>query len=151
MKRLLPVTYVACLWLWLSPPALSAVGDTCQCDTVESFGFRETIKDIDEAGPFTFRWRKGSVALGKDNSVTYPITESDPDSEKFYAEERTVEFFKNTLLVLSSSVINIKEVSQDYISKILEESKKEINKDEIKDKEKYILSYKINSLEEIKR
>ena len=58
---------------------------------------------------------------------------------------------KNTLLVLSSSVINIKEVSQDYISKILEESKKEINKDEIKDKEKYILSYKINSLEEIKR
>ena len=76
---------------------------------------------------------------------------SDKSSEKFYAEEGTVEFFKNTLLVLSSSVINIKEVSQDYISKILEESKKEINKDEIKDKEKYILSYKINSLEEIKR
>ena len=76
---------------------------------------------------------------------------SDKISEKFYVEEGTVEFFKNTLLILSSTVINIKEISQKNINKILENSKKEFDNNQIKDKEKYILSYKINSLEELKK
>jgi len=70
--------------------------------------------------------------------------------EKFYVEEGTVEFYKNNLLILSSTAKNQKDLTDIEISKILEHSKKEINKDEIKDKEKYILSYKIDTLQNVR-
>ena len=68
---------------------------------------------------------------------------------KFYVEDGTVEFFNNKLLILSSSVIQIEKLSKDSIEKMLEESKNLLQNSKIKDKEKYILSYKINSLQEI--
>ena len=68
---------------------------------------------------------------------------------KFYVEDGTVEFFNNKLLILSSSVILAEKLTKSDIEKKLEESKALLQNSEIKDKEKYILSYKINSLQEI--
>tara|TARA_B100001996_G_C18470330_1_gene519688 strand:- start:158 stop:550 length:393 start_codon:yes stop_codon:yes gene_type:complete len=111
-----------------------------------------------EASQVTIPAFEGSMTILKDHIslVTFLRPgfieiESDKNSEKFYIEEGTVEFFKNTLLILSSMVKNIKEISQDYIENILENSRKEINNNEIRDKDKYILSYKINTLKEIKK
>ena len=75
--------------------------------------------------------------------------EIDSKTEKFYAEEGIVEFFNNRLLILSSTVIQVEKLDKDRIEKILEESKSLLLNPEIKDKEKYILNYKINSLQEI--
>jgi len=69
--------------------------------------------------------------------------------EKFYAEDGVVEFYKNNLLILSSTIKNKKDFSSDEINKMLDESKIQINKDSINDKEKYILSYKISTLKEL--
>ena len=69
--------------------------------------------------------------------------------EKFYAEEGTVEFFNNKLLILSSSAIPVEKLSKESIEKMLEQSKALLQNDENKDKEKYILNYKISSLQEI--
>jgi F-type H+-transporting ATPase subunit epsilon len=68
---------------------------------------------------------------------------------KFYVEDGTVEFFNNKLLILSSSVILAEKLTKSDIEKKLEESKALLQNSEIKDKEKYILSYKVNSLHEI--
>ena len=68
---------------------------------------------------------------------------------KFYVEEGTVEFFNNKLLILSSSAILAERLTKSDIEKKLEESKALLQNSEIKDKEKYILSYKVNSLHEI--
>ena len=69
--------------------------------------------------------------------------------EKFYIEDGTVEFNKNILLILSSTVLNVKNLSNEKINEILEQSSEEIKKPTINDKEKYILSYKISTLKEI--
>ena len=69
--------------------------------------------------------------------------------EKFYVEDGTVEFFNNKLLILSSSAIQVEKLAKDKIEKMIEESKILLQNLEINDKEKYILSYKINSLQEI--
>ena len=69
--------------------------------------------------------------------------------EKFYIEEGTVEFFNNKLLILSLSAIQIEKIAKDSIEKMIEESKALLQNSETKDKEKYILSYKIDSLREI--
>ena len=70
-------------------------------------------------------------------------------TEKFYVEDGTVEFFDNKLLILSPSAIQINKLEKEKIETMLEESRALIKNPEIKDKEKYILNYKINSLQEI--
>tara|TARA_B110000211_G_C13750777_1_gene408713 strand:+ start:231 stop:620 length:390 start_codon:yes stop_codon:yes gene_type:complete len=70
-------------------------------------------------------------------------------AEKFYVGDGTVEFFNNKLLILSSSAIQVEKLAKDKIEKMIEESKILLQNLEINDKEKYILSYKINSLQEI--
>ena len=74
---------------------------------------------------------------------------NDNKTEKFYVEDGTVEFFNNKLLILSSSAIQVEKLAKNNIEKMLEESKILLQNSEIKDKERYILSYKINSLQEI--
>jgi|TARA_B110001452_G_scaffold230553_1_gene207008 ATP synthase F1 epsilon subunit len=69
--------------------------------------------------------------------------------EEFYTEDGTVEFYKNNLLILSSTAKNKKDISNEEINQMLEEAKKLIKSDSIQDKDKYILSYKINALEEL--
>ena len=71
--------------------------------------------------------------------------------EKFYVEEGTVEFSNNQLLILSSTVVNVKDLSSKEISKMIEETKNQVNNNEIKDKQKYILSYKIEALQQINK
>ena len=70
-------------------------------------------------------------------------------NSKFYVEDGTVEFFNNKLLILSPSIILAEKLSKESIEKKIEESKDLLQNSEIKDKEKYILSYKIDSLQEI--
>ncbi len=69
--------------------------------------------------------------------------------KKFYIEEGTVEFNNNQLLILSSSAKNLEYLKQEEVSKMIADSKKEITNDEISDKDRYILSYKIETLNEI--
>ena len=69
--------------------------------------------------------------------------------EKFYVEEGTIEFFNNRLLILSSSAVQVEKLEKENIEKMKEEAKVLLQNTEIKDKEKYILSYKIDSLQEI--
>ena len=70
-------------------------------------------------------------------------------SKKFYIEEGTVEFTNNQLLILSSSAKNLEYFKKDKINEMILDSKKEINNEEISDKDRYILSYKIETLNEI--
>ena len=69
--------------------------------------------------------------------------------EKFYIEEGTVEFSHNKLLILSSTVKNINDFAREEAIKILDRSKKLMITGNLKDKDKYILSYKVSALEEI--
>ncbi len=69
--------------------------------------------------------------------------------EKFFVEEGTVEFSKNNLLILSSSIKNLKIFSNDEANTLLEKSKKEYSNNELSDKDKYILSYKLETLKNI--
>jgi F-type H+-transporting ATPase subunit epsilon len=69
--------------------------------------------------------------------------------EKFYIEEGTVEFFNNKLLILTSSTIKLEEFTKENIVKMIEESKVLLQDSEIKDKEKYIISHKLETLQQI--
>ena len=68
-------------------------------------------------------------------------------NESFFVEDGTVEFSQNKLLILTSTAINKKDLKEDIREKIIKEAQDKISKDDVSDKEKYIYSYKISSLE----
>ena len=67
----------------------------------------------------------------------------------FYVEEGTVEFSDNNLLILTSTAKETKDIDKIKINDIIKETEKKMNIEEIKDKEKYILSYKIDTLKKL--
>ena len=70
-------------------------------------------------------------------------------NEKFYVEEGTVEFFDNKLLVLSTSVKNLKSLKTEKIKDMINETESKILNNEINDKQRYILNHKIDTLKQI--
>ena len=69
--------------------------------------------------------------------------------KKYYVEEGTVEFSNNNLLILTSTAKDLKELNQNSIEDILNKAEKKLSDNNSSDKEKYLLSYKINTLKEI--
>ncbi len=75
-------------------------------------------------------------------------TEGSKESE-YFVEEGTVEFSNNTLIILSSTIIPLENVKGENISKMIEESKALLAKENLSDKAKYIVSHKIDTLSKI--
>ena len=74
--------------------------------------------------------------------------EGSKESE-YFVEEGTVEFSNNTLIILSSTIIPLENVKSENISKMIEESKALLAKENLSDKAKYIVSHKIDILSKI--
>ena len=71
------------------------------------------------------------------------------NKKKFFVENGTVEFSKNNLTILSSTIIDLDNLSKNAISSMIEDSKKELNQENIDDKKRYIISHKIDCLSQI--
>ena len=70
---------------------------------------------------------------------------------KYFVEEGTVEFSNNNLLILTSTVQSLDSLKKDLTEEIIKNSENKMNNHEISDKEKYLLSYKIDTLREINK
>ncbi len=73
----------------------------------------------------------------------------DNKNKNFYVEDGTVEFSENNLLILSSTAKDVNNIKTEEAQKMIANAKQAISKNDIKDKDKYILSYKIDTLQEI--
>ena len=67
----------------------------------------------------------------------------------FFVEDGTVEFSNNSLLILTSTVKSLDSLERNFIDSIIKNSQERISKSDINDKERYLLSYKIDTLREI--
>ena len=69
--------------------------------------------------------------------------------QKFFVEEGTVEFSNNNLLILTSTAKEVTKMNKKFIDTLITESKKKLDNNEITDKERYLLSYKLETLRNI--
>ena len=69
--------------------------------------------------------------------------------KKFYVEEGTVEFSDNNLLILTSTARDLVNFDKTLANDLLKKAESETNNTDFTDKERYILSYKIETLKEI--
>ena len=80
------------------------------------------------------------------------ITIKENSGEKiFFIEDGTVEFSNNNLLILTSTAKSLDSLEKNSIDTIIKNSQEKISKGEISDKERYLLSYKIDTLREINK
>jgi|TARA_B100001094_G_C17837907_1_gene626460 F-type H+-transporting ATPase subunit epsilon len=108
-----------------------------------------------EANEVTIPSYEGQMGILKDHIplITFlrpgVIIIQGSEEKKFYVEEGTVEFSNNNLLILSSTVKDLENLNSTYVEDLLNRAEKKFNDDKSSDKEKYLLSYKINTLKEI--
>ena len=77
------------------------------------------------------------------------IIKTENDEKKFFIEEGIVEFKNNNLLILTSTSKSLESLDKSLIDVILKDSEEKMRKEEISDKEKYLLSHKIDTIREI--
>ncbi len=76
------------------------------------------------------------------------ITIKTEGEKRFYVEEGTVEFSDNNLLILTSTARDLHNLDKSKINELLQKVEANLN-NQSTDKEKYIASYKLETLKEI--
>jgi len=76
------------------------------------------------------------------------ITIKAESEKKFYVEEGTVEFSNNNLLILTSSSKNLANFDKNKINEMLQKAEESLNTVST-DKDRYVASYKFETLKEI--
>ena len=69
--------------------------------------------------------------------------------ESFYVNDGIIEFKNNNLSILTSFILNLKDIDKKEISEIQKSAKEELNKSDINDQEKYLLDQKLEVLKSI--
>ena len=66
--------------------------------------------------------------------------------EKYYVEDGIVEFKNNNLSVLTSSILNLKDIEKNKLENLLKLAKEEANKMDLTDEMKYLADQKVETL-----
>ena len=69
---------------------------------------------------------------------------------EFFVEDGTVEFFNDSLIVLSASAINVKDLSKEFVDNLNKNTQDKLKDKNITDHDRYVLNHKINVLKEIR-
>ena len=76
------------------------------------------------------------------------ITIKAEGEKKYYVEEGTVEYLNNNLLILTSTARDIAHLDKSTINELLQKAEANLNTQST-DKERYVASYKLETLKEI--
>ena len=69
--------------------------------------------------------------------------------ESFYVNDGIIEFKDNNLSILTSLILNLKDIDKEKISDIQKSAEEELSKSDINDQEKYLLDQKLEVLKSI--
>tara|TARA_Y200000002_G_C22592543_1_gene625879 strand:+ start:744 stop:1133 length:390 start_codon:yes stop_codon:yes gene_type:complete len=108
-----------------------------------------------EAAEVTIPSYEGQMGILKDHIplITFLrpgfIIINNSEEKKFYVEEGTVEFSNNSLLILTSTIKDLRNLNKSLIENLVQEAEKKLYDKNTSDKEKYIISHKLDTLKEI--
>ena len=78
------------------------------------------------------------------------IKKNDGSFEEFFAQDGTVEYFNDSLVVLSATAINVKNVSKELLDNLNKDTQDKLADKDITDHDRYILNHKLDVLKEIR-
>ena len=71
------------------------------------------------------------------------------ETQSFYVEDGIVEFNDNTLSILTSRILDFKNISKDEINNSISDVEKELSKENIDDQKQFLLNHKLEVLRSI--
>ena len=74
------------------------------------------------------------------------VKKNDGNFEEFFIQDGTVEYFKDILVILSVSVINVKDISKEFLDNLNKDTQNKLTDKNITDHDRYILNHKLDVL-----
>ena len=78
------------------------------------------------------------------------VQKKEGNTNDFFAQDGTVEYFNDNLIVLSASVMNIKYLSKEFVDNLNKDTQEKLADKNITDHDRYILNHKLNVLKEVR-
>ena len=75
--------------------------------------------------------------------------QTESGEEKYYVEDGIIEFKNNNLSVLTSNILNLKDIGKNKLQDLLKIAEEEANKTEISDELKYLADQKVETLKSL--
>jgi ATP synthase F1 epsilon subunit len=118
----------------------------------------EKIIFSENASMVTFPSYEGDMSILKNHIsiITFlrpgivKIEKNEKNTENFFIQEGTVEYFNDSLVILSSTAENIKNLSQEFIKNLSKDAEDKLLQKDITDHDRYMLNHKIDALKEIR-
>ena len=118
----------------------------------------EKIIFSDDAKMITLPSYEGDLSILKNHIslITFlrpgiiKIQKNDGNFEEFFVQDGTVEYFNDSLVVLSASAINVKDLSKEFVDNLNKDTQNKLTDKNITDHDRYILNHKLDVLKEIR-
>ena len=78
------------------------------------------------------------------------VQKNDRDFENFFVQDGIVEYFNDSLVVLSVSAINVKNLSKEFVDNLNKETQNKLTDKNITDHDRYVLNHKLDVLKEMR-
>ena len=78
------------------------------------------------------------------------VQKKDEKFEEFFVQDGTVEYFDDSLVVLSTSAISIIDLSKELVDVLKKDTRDKLTDMNITDHDRYVLNYKLDVLKEIR-
>ena len=78
------------------------------------------------------------------------VKKNDENIDEFFVEDGIVEYFNDSLVVLSVSALNVKDLSKEFLDNLSKDTQDKLTQKDISDHERYILNHKLYVLKEIR-
>ena len=78
------------------------------------------------------------------------VEKSEKNFEEFFVEDGTIEYFNDSLVVLSASVKNVKDLSKDFVNNLNKDTETKLLDKNITDHDRYVLNRKLDVINEIR-
>ena len=78
------------------------------------------------------------------------VQKKDEKFEEFFVQDGTVEYFNDSLAVLSASALNIKDLSKELVDNLNRDAHDKLTDKNITDHDRYVLSHKLDVIKEIR-
>ena len=78
------------------------------------------------------------------------VQKNDGSFEEFFVQDGTMEYFNVSLVLLSASVINVKDFSKEFADNLNKETQDKLKNENITDHDRYVLNHKLDALKQIR-
>ena len=118
----------------------------------------ERIVFSDEATMVTLPSYEGDMSILKNHisiiTLLRPgiikVQKNDKNFKEFFVQDGTVEYFNDSLVVLSTSAISVKDLSREFVDNLNKDIQDKLADKNITDHDRYVLNHKLDVLKEIR-